>query len=91
MNMLFCGLKYRVRSVVEGVVKNECFVDVLNIVLYVIFVFVSLFILIVWCKFKYYNVIMWVYFRGYNVWWMCLLFLIIVIVIEIFEGFMLDV
>lgn len=88
--MSFCGSKHRARSVAEGVVKNECFVDVLNIVPHAIFVLVSLFILIVWCKSKYYNATTWVHFRGHNVRWTCSLFLIIVIVTEISEGFMSD-
>lgn len=88
--MSFCGSKHSATSVAEGVVKNECFVDVLNIVPHAIFVLVSLFILIVWCKSKYYNATTWVHFRGHNVRWTCSLFLIIVIVTEISEGFMSD-
>ncbi|XP_055997063.1 ATP-binding cassette sub-family C member 8-like isoform X2 [Ostrea edulis] len=88
--MSFCGSKNRARSVAEGVVKNECFVDVLNIVPHAIFVLVSLFILIVWCKSKYYNATSWVHFRGHNVRWFFSLVLIVIIVTEIAEGFMSD-
>lgn len=88
--MSFCGSKNSARSVAEGVLKNECFVDVLNIVPHAIFVLVSVFILIVWCKSKYYDATTWVHFRGHNVRWFFSLVLIIVIGTEIAEGFMSD-
>ncbi|CAG2185196.1 ABCC9 [Mytilus edulis] len=46
--MGFCGNRDNALSVKEGVIRNECYIDVLNLVPHGIFSMFSLFILIVW-------------------------------------------
>lgn len=90
--MGFCGTKTNALSVSGGVLKNECFVDVLNIVPHAIVLLVSIFILIVWSKSSLgqIRVTAWVHFAGHNIRWILTLLLILICIIEIWEGVISD-
>ncbi|KAH9525654.1 ATP-binding cassette sub- C member 8 [Bulinus truncatus] len=90
--MGFCGSKSNAMSVKDGVIQNECFVDVLNIIPHALLALVSIFILTVWNhsvigKLK---VKTWVHYQGHNLRWICTLSLITTIIVEIAEGFISD-
>ena len=84
----FCGSRIDALSVANGVLQNDCFIDVLNIVPHCIFLLISLPILIIWSK----SVIgtkkvkTWVHFRVHVFRWVSVLFLIVLNIFEITEG-----
>lgn len=88
----FCGSKVNAMSVKYGVIQNECFVDVLNIVPHALLTLTCTFILTAWNhsiigKLK---VKTWVHFQGHSFRWVCTLTLITTIMVEIAEGFISD-
>ncbi|XP_035824447.1 ATP-binding cassette sub-family C member 9 isoform X2 [Aplysia californica] len=88
----FCGSESNAMSVKEGVIQNECFVDVLNIIPHALLALVCIFILTVWNhsvigKLK---VKTWVHFQWHNARWIFTLALITTIIVEIAEGFISD-
>ncbi|KAI8739255.1 ATP-binding cassette sub-family C member 9 [Biomphalaria glabrata] len=90
--MGFCGSKSNAMSVKDGVIQNECFVDVLNIIPHALLALVSIFILTVWNhsvigKLK---VKTWVHYQCHNLRWICTLSLLATIIVEIAEGFISD-
>ncbi|GFN95555.1 canalicular multispecific organic anion transporter 1 [Plakobranchus ocellatus] len=90
--MGFCGSKSNAMSVKEGVIQNECFVDVLNIIPHALLALVCIFVLTVWNhsvigKLK---VKTWVHYQGHSLRWICTLALITTIIVEIAEGFFSD-
>ena len=90
--MGFCGSKSNAMSVKGGALKNECFVDVLNIVPHALLALVCIFVLTVWNhsvigKLK---VTTWVHYKWHNARWIFTLGLIATILVEIVEGFMRD-
>lgn len=46
--MGFCGTKSDAMSVAEGVLQNDCFVDVLNIIPHATMALIGIFIITVW-------------------------------------------
>ncbi|XP_076108131.1 ATP-binding cassette sub-family C member 9-like isoform X1 [Mytilus galloprovincialis] len=88
--MGFCGNRDNALSVKEGVIRNECYIDVLNLVPHGIFSMFSLFILIVWNRSSLGNMEAktWVHFRGHTVRWIVTLLLILNIIISLLEGIM---
>ena len=79
-------------SVKHGVIQNECFVDVLNIIPHALLALVCIFVLTVWNhsvigKLK---VKTWVHYQGHSLRWICTLALITTIIVEIAEGFFSD-
>lgn len=84
----FCGSRIDALSVTNGVLQNDCFIDVLNIVPHCIFLIISVPILIIWSK----SVIgtkkvkTWVHFRIHEFRWLIILFLIGLNIFEITEG-----
>ncbi|XP_036369028.1 ATP-binding cassette sub-family C member 9-like isoform X4 [Octopus sinensis] len=84
----FCGSRLDALSVANGVLQNDCFIDVLNIIPHCIFLLFSVPILIIWSK----SVIgtkkvkTWVHFRVHAFRWVVTLFLIGVNLMEIAEG-----
>jgi hypothetical protein len=90
--MSFCGSREGSLSVKDGVLRNKCFVDVMNIIPHGLFIVTSIFILIAWresivgrLKAK-----TWVHFRCHSIRWILTLFLILINAIEIAEGFVSD-
>ncbi|XP_076452886.1 ATP-binding cassette sub-family C member 9-like [Babylonia areolata] len=90
--MAFCGSKSDAMSVKDGVLQNECFVDVLNIIPHATLSLIGIFIVTVWnhsvmgkLKAK-----TWVHFQGHNFRWILTIMLLIVLIIEIAEGFISD-
>lgn len=86
----FCGVRQNALSVKGGVLKNECFIDVLNLVPHALFSVFSLFILIVWNRsaFGRIEVTTWVQFKGHNVRWITTVLLILNIIFGLLEGIM---
>lgn len=86
----FCGLRENALSVKDGVIKNECFIDVLNLVPHALFSVFSLFILIVWSRstFGRIEVTTWVQFRGHNARWIITILLLLNIIVGLLEGIM---
>ncbi|GAB1608174.1 ATP-binding cassette sub-family C member 9-like isoform X4 [Argonauta hians] len=84
----FCGSRLDALSVANGVLQNDCFIDVLNIIPHCIFLLFSVPILIIWSK----SVIgtkkvkTWVHFRVHAFRWVVTMFLIAVNIMEIAEG-----
>lgn len=79
-------------SVKEGVIQNECFVDVLNIIPHALLLLVCVFILTVWNhsvigKLK---VKTWVHYHGHDFRWICSLALIMSLMVEVAEGVISD-
>ncbi|BFZ18446.1 hypothetical protein BsWGS_21482 [Bradybaena similaris] len=90
--MGFCGSKSNAMSVKDGVIQNECFVDVLNIIPHALLALICIFILTVWNhsvigKLK---VKTWVHYQGHSLRWICTLALLTTIIVEISEGFISD-
>ncbi|GFR90705.1 ATP-binding cassette transporter sub-family C member 9 [Elysia marginata] len=90
--MGFCGSAKNAMSVKDGVIQNECFVDVLNIIPHALLALVCIFVLTVWNhsvigKLK---VKTWVHYQGHSLRWLCTLALITTIIVEIAEGFFSD-
>lgn len=90
--MGFCGSKLNAMSVKDGVIQNECFVDVLNIIPHALLALVCIFILTVWNhsvigKLK---VKTWVHYQWHSFRWICTLSLLTTIIVEIAEGFISD-
>ena len=88
--MGFCGSDSNAMSVRDGIIKNECFVDVLNMIPHTALALICIFVLTVWNhsvigKFK---VKTWVHYRWHNARWIFTCFLIVNLVAEIAEGFM---
>ncbi|KAL8596886.1 hypothetical protein ACOMHN_065836 [Nucella lapillus] len=90
--MAFCGSKSDAMSVKDGVLQNECFVDVLNIIPHATLSLIGIFIVTVWnhsvmgkLKAK-----TWVHFQGHNFRWILTLALLTVLIIEIAEGLISD-
>lgn len=88
LKMSFCGSWQGSLSVRDGVLKNKCFVDAMNIIPHGLLLLVSILILIAWkesvmgrLKAK-----TWVHFRCHNVRYIFTVTLILLIIIEIFEG-----
>lgn len=86
--MSFCGSRQGSLSVKEGVLKNKCFVDAMNIIPHGLFLVVSILILIAWresimgrLKAK-----TWVHFRCHALRYIFSISLILLSTIEIFEG-----
>ena len=86
----FCGSRENAFSVTEGVIKNECFIDVLNLVPHAIFAMFSLFILIIWNRsaIGQMEVKTWVHFKGHSVRWIVTLLLILNLLVGLAEGIM---
>lgn len=84
----FCGSRLDALSVANGVLQNDCFIDMLNIVPHCIFLLISVPILIIWSK----SVIgtkkvkTWVHFRVHAFRWVTILFLMSLNILEITEG-----
>jgi len=85
--MGFCGTRDDALSVSKGVLQNECFIDVLNLIPHAIVLLICGFILVVWSKsfMGKMEVATWVHFRGHSLRWILSLFLIIVTAVEIGE------
>ncbi|XP_070204431.1 ATP-binding cassette sub-family C member 9-like [Littorina saxatilis] len=90
--MAFCGSRSDAMSVKEGVLQNECFVDVLNIIPHATLSLIGIFIVTVWnhsimgkLKAK-----TWVHFQGHNFRWILNLMLLTILIIEVAEGFISD-
>ena len=88
----FCGSRDGARSVSQGALRNECFVDVLNIIPHSIFVLISLFILIVWSRSLFYKIeaTTWSHYAGHNVRWILTMILILTCGTQIAEGTLSD-
>ncbi|XP_033748591.1 LOW QUALITY PROTEIN: ATP-binding cassette sub-family C member 9-like [Pecten maximus] len=90
--MGFCGSRDDALRVDNGVLQNECFVDVLNIVPHAIFLLISVFILIVWNRsvLGQLHVTTWVHYHGHSLRWTVTIVLVISCVVGIAEGVMSD-
>ncbi|XP_060072663.1 ATP-binding cassette sub-family C member 9-like [Ylistrum balloti] len=90
--MGFCGSRDDALRVDNGVLQNECFVDVLNIVPHAIFLLISVFILIVWNRsvLGQLHVTTWVHYHGHSLRWTVTLVLVISCGVGIAEGVMSD-
>lgn len=90
--MSFCGSRQGSLSVKEGVLRNKCFVDVMNIIPHGILLITSALILIAWresimgrMKAK-----TWVHFHCHTIRWILTIILILVSGIEVAEGLVSD-
>lgn len=90
--MSFCGSREGSLSVKDGVVKNECFVDILNIIPHGLFIVITGLILIAWresimgkLKAK-----TWVHFPCHSLRWILTLLMMLSNGLEIAEGFLSD-
>ncbi|PVD32870.1 hypothetical protein C0Q70_08317 [Pomacea canaliculata] len=90
--MGFCGSKSDAMRVEDGVLQNECFVDVLNIIPHATISLIGIFIVTVWnhsvmgkLKAK-----TWVHFQGHNFRWVLNLALLLVVIFEVAEGVISD-
>ncbi|OWF53711.1 ATP-binding cassette sub-family C member 9 [Mizuhopecten yessoensis] len=90
--MGFCGSRDDALRVDNGVLQNECFVDVLNIVPHAIFLLISVFILIVWNRsvLGQLHVTTWVHYHGHSLRWIVTLILVLSCSVGIGEGVMSD-
>ncbi|XP_052799904.1 ATP-binding cassette sub-family C member 9-like isoform X2 [Mya arenaria] len=90
--MSFCGSRSGSLSVREGVLKNKCFVDVMNIIPHGMLIIISAVILIVWresvmgqLKAK-----TWVHFKCHSIRWIVSMVLVLIYALDIVEGFVSD-
>ncbi|KAK6191316.1 hypothetical protein SNE40_003038 [Patella caerulea] len=90
--MGFCGSDSDAFSVEKGVVHNECFVDVMNIIPHALLLLICIFVVTVWNHsiIGELNVKTWVHFQGHNVRWLLTLTLMLINIVEIGEGFVSD-
>ena len=90
--MSFCGSREGSLSVKDGVLRNKCFVDVMNIIPHGLFVILSITILIAWRQSTMgkLEAKSWVQFKCHSLRWILTLILIVVNSLEIAEGFVSD-
>lgn len=89
----FCGSDEDAFSVSGGVLRNICFVDILNIIPHAILILICGFILIVWNRsfMGRIEVSTWVHFPGHRFRWVFTLIVIALLVVQIAEGFFSDI
>lgn len=89
--MGFCGPSTNALSVETGVLANECYVDVLNIIPHSVFFLISVSILVAWRHsfFGKLNIVTWVHFQGHTLRWIITLSLFCLNIVEIAEGVLL--
>ncbi|XP_052239294.1 ATP-binding cassette sub-family C member 9-like isoform X2 [Dreissena polymorpha] len=90
--MSFCGSRDGSLSVRHGVLKNKCFVDVLNIIPHAVMIVISVVIILVWRKsiLGQLKAKTWVHFKCHSLRWIVTLTLTFVIALDIVEGFISD-
>jgi len=86
--MSFCGSRQGSLSVKDGVLKNKCFVDTMNIIPHGLFLVISALILIAWREsiMGQLNAKTWVHFRCHSVRYIFTVTLVLLCAFEIFEG-----